>query len=631
MSPRLNRATTAAPDEIIFDAWTPVSFKHVMGNTKQPGVSWLAPTWVGTHKRRLQAYKILQSYIDNSSRFFLNTTDIDTIENRREYGDAALVVGSIVDALLGDEWKVTVDGAEVAPVAPAPVAPATPPGQDPPDPSTPPAKPPVPTPGQPPDPEVEPVLSPESRRAREVQDWLLNWIDLEKLGHHMQEVEHDAVGLGDGVYVVSWSNTKQRPRIQSYDPGFYFPVLDEDNRADQDFPRRVHIAWEEESNDPTKIRVRRITWELRGIEPARDSFGDFILLDDGSLPLIPGDTRNGVGMITRSLPWSDDPVTETCFMTDATWLLPKLNVTVDDFSGGTASYAVNEDGQMVRDLDLLIDFMPVIHVPNTVAIRNHFGRSSMATVLQVLDDLAAADTDLQAASATTGSPPIALGGATMETDNGRLKTYGPGTVFETGEGTMTILDTSNSLDAIIKYVDGLLARLAVNSHLPESVLGRVKPSEVPSGIALALSFGPLESMVRKMRDVRNEKYPTLLKFVLRFALLGKVLPDGELPEARVRFGSFLPSDKSTAVQHVVQLLGVNAISLETALQMLVEAGFPIVDAGLELARIEADRAQKQAHELAKMDAAAKIESSNQPPIITPSKQQGSSPAARGGV
>ena len=565
-----NKAVT--PDEIIFDQWTPLSFKHVLSDNRPNGAGWLAPTWVGKHQRRLQAYKVLHSYMENSSRFFLETTDQELIEARREYGDAELIVSTIVDALLGDDLKFVVEGAE--------------------------------------------QTDDEAKRARaiELQEWLQDWAKKELLAAHIQEVEHDAVGLGDGIYVASWSATKNRPRIQTFDPGMYFPVLWVENAADQDYPRTVHIAWEEETNDPRKYRVRRISWRMGLIQPETGIDADgqpvYLVNDDGTPRIRPGDAVDNEGFITRQLPWRDEPTRETCYMTDATWILERLNADIEDFSGATAIYNIDEEGRVIRDLDLGFDFIPLIHLPNTVAKRTHYGRSSLSVVLQILDDLMGVDTDLQAASATTGTPPIALKNATLETENGKLRTYGPGTVFETGDGGMDILDTSRSLDALLKYATSLLERLSTNSRVPQSVLGRVRPSEVPSGIALALSFGPLESMVRKMRQSREEKYPLLLTFVMRLAQLGGLITDGEILPARVEFGSYLPSDKQTTVQNVTLLLQNKAISLQTAIQMLIEAGFPIDDAGAELERIREEAEEAMQRQIEAAEATAKIEQDN---------------------
>lgn len=525
-----------ASNELLFDSWTPMSFKRALGGKKQPGISWAAPTWVGDHDRRLLAYKILQAYQDNAARVFLGTSDQGKIDDHREYGDAALIVNQIVAALLGEGQEIVVPGAD----------------------------------------DEEPDES-----AVALQDWLREWADRERLPLKLIETERNAVGLGDGVYVLGWNSEKGRPRLRVFDPGFYFPVIGDNN--EDDYPEKIHIAWELESDVPGKRKVRRITWELGPIGPASSPglVGRIIGADPTPLD---GDVIDETGRITRQYPWNDTPSTRTCYLTDAVWTLDATADNLDDLTAGTAEYLADSDGE-INQRDLFIDFIPVVHVPNTVAIANHYGRSSIATVLQILDDLANADTDLQAASATTGKPVIALSGATF----GNSKpTYTAGEVFEIGDGRMDVLDTSASLDALIKYVEFLMARIAVNSRLPESVVGRIKPSEVPSGVALALSFGPLASMVGEMRLVRDEKYPLLLKFAHRLAVAGGA-PDvpTEFIPAKLEFGSFLPQDQQAAVDLVSSLLDKKAISLETAVRILAAAGLPIEDEQEEVNRIEA--------------------------------------------
>jgi len=521
--------------ELVFDSWTSMSFKRALGTKRQPGHSWQAPSWTGEHDRRLLAYKILQSYQDNSARVFLGTTDQAKIDQHREYGDASLIVNQIVSALLGETQQIVTEGAD----------------DD----------------------------NPE-QAAVDLQDWLRSWADAERLPLKMLESERNAVGLGDGVYVLGWNNDKQRPRLRVFDPGFYFPVLNDGN--EDDYPERVHLAWELESQTPGKKYVRRITWEIGSIGPGFRP--NIVQRAVGRAPVpLDGDTLNEDGSITRTYAWNDKPSSITCYLTDATWEMDLAHDDINDLSGSTAVYAVDADGEL-RDRDLQIDFIPVVHLPNTVSILNHYGKSSISSILQILDDLANADTDLQAASATTGSPVIALSGATM---GDQRVTYRPGEVFEIGDGRMDVMDTSASLDALIKYVEFLLGRLSVNARLPESVLGRVKPSDVPSGVALALSFGPLASMVGEMRLVRNEKYPLLLKFAHRLALAGQAT---DVPPAfvasRVEFGNFLPQDQQAAVTLVTSLLTAHAISLETAVQILAGAGLPIEDAQDEVKRIE---------------------------------------------
>lgn len=518
-------------NELIFDAWTPMSFKRALGSKRQPGTSWLAPTWVGaTHERRLLAYKVLQAYIDNASRFFLTDVSQDSIDDHREYGDASLIVNQTLSSLLGDDYEIVTEGADAYN----------------------------------PDAEGDDV-DPDAKAAFEFQEWIRDWADRERFPLKLLECERNAIGLGDGLYTLGWSAERKRPRLRTYDPGFYFPVLDDDS-DDDEFPDRINVAWELEDDDrPGVVRVRRIRWEL-------------VPIPDGG---------------SRTYEWNDEPSDYTVLMTDATWEIDLGKKRgVDDFSEGRAVYATYEGADGVekewKDVDLLQDFIPAVHIPNTVALANHYGRAVIATILQILDDLANADTDLQASSATTGKPPIVLSGARMGADG--AGSYEPGDVWEVGEnGALTMLDTSKALVALSAYVQGLLQRLSVNSRLPESLLGRVKPSDVPSGLALRLSFGPLETMIKEMRQVRKEKYRLLFKFVHRMALAAQA-PDvpPEWIETDLQFGSYLPSDQASAVEMVNKLLTSEppAISIETAVRILQQAGLPIEDVNEEVVAIQ---------------------------------------------
>lgn len=508
-----------AHERLILDAWTPLSFKRALGTRKQAGTSWLAPTWVGDHARRLQAYTMLQAYIDNAGREYLAEVGEEDREEHREYGDAALISETIRSALLGDSQEVFVEGSD----------------------------------------KTNADGTASDAEAVLLQEWLQQWASDERFQLKMIEAERNAVNLGDGVYTLGWSSGKGRPRLRVFDPGFYFPVLDDG--PEDDYPNRVHIAWEMETPHTGERKLRRITWEL--------------------LDLPNGETRN--------VSWSTMPSTQTCYMTDATWTLQSASrETVDDMTGASVEYAVDSEGE-IKDRDLGIDFIPVVHIPNTVSLLNHYGQSSLSRILQIVDDLANADTDLQRAAATTGFPPIAVSGARIS----ERPTYRPGQIFDMGDGRMDVMDTSRSLDALLKYTEQLLERLSVNGRVPSSLLGRVKPSEVPSGVALALSFGPLSSMINEMRIVRGEKYALLFKFVYRLAAAAK-MPDVPALTAEMRMtlklGSYLPHDTNDAVTMVRTLLGNGtepaAVSLESAVRLLAEVGLPIDDVHEEILQIQ---------------------------------------------
>lgn len=518
-------------DQIVFDAWTSLSFKRSLGSKRQGGVSWAAPTWVGDHMRRLTAYALLQSFLENSARSWLQEITDEDRDQHREYGDAALIRDIILAALLGEDQDLVVDSAEDF------------------------------------DPELEgqePVEgeealkqnSAEARAAWQLQEWFRKWAEDEKLPLKIIETERNAVGLGDGVYTLGWSTEKGRVRLRVWDPGFYFPVLDDGN--EDDFPTRVHMAWEMPRKDTdTKVRIRRITWELRRIEGASYRY-----------------------------PWNDGPTDQVCLLSDGIWTVDEArDREVDDLDPRSAVWQTDDDGE-IFERPIGIDFIPVIHMPNTVSILNHYGQSSLAKVLQILDDLANADTDMQAASAVAGKPISALSGAVL----GSAPVYRAGAVWQVGEnGRLDVIDMSAGLKALMEYVSALLARLSVNARLPESVLGRVKPSEVPSGVALALSFGPLASMIQEMRLVRYEKYPLLLKFVWRMSVAARAkgVPS-QFVNARMQFGSYLPQDQAAAVEMAVKMLSTDppTASLETVVRMLQGVGVPIEDVNEEIRRIQ---------------------------------------------
>lgn len=544
-------------EELIFDSWSQIAFKRALGGrtaTASAGMGWQAPTWVGDHARRLMAYTILRAYQDNAAREFMLTKDRTEVDDRREYGDSYLIVNTVVAALLGESQSVSVEGAEDWDPDQTDQA-----GGD-----------------------TASGSNADAKKAFDLQEWLTTWAQDERLPLKMLETERKAIGLGDGVYSLGWSSEKERPRLRVWDPGFYFPVLDDGN--EDDYPEKVHIAWELPCEDDNKKLIRRITWELGPI----GLDGEGLLV--GELDTADGVDANG---FTRTYAWSDKPSHTTCYLSDGTWTLDTGKAVVNDLTEASAVWAIDDEG-VIKNRDLQIDFIPVVHVPNTVAVIEHYGRAVLSAVLQLLDDLASADTDLQKASATTGSPVIALSRATMGRDEAGAPLpvrYRPGQVLEVGEGKMDVLDTSRSLDALIKYIEFLLKRLSVNSRIPEAVLGRVSPSEVPSGIALALSFGPIGQLVNEMRLVRNEKYPLLLRFAQRIAAAGG---DPDVPQhwdlkPGIEFGGFLPQDKAEAVDIVTKLLAAKprpTISLETAIQMLIEAGFPIRDAVLEVEKIQ---------------------------------------------
>lgn len=531
-----------SPLDLVLDAWTGLSHKAAVSDPAV-GASSPVPAWVGkTNARRLVAYMVLWAYRKNAARFFLRTdpSDPDRYLQHREYGDPELLVQTIRAAVLGGDPRALVDGADQE-IGKQPTPEDIEQDQ-----------------GEDVDIEAlvaEAVAEWNADRTRieaagERQEWLDGWWRDERADQKVIESENNSVGLGDGVYELVNSTRKGRCRLRVHEPGFYFPVWPDDAQGD-DYPDRVHLAWQFEEDDGTRF-LRRITYEL--------------------VRLPEGQTRRYDYMSE-----SDAPSEWTCLKTDATWDISDIGDPsrgVDALSFDHAVFAVNEDGEEIAGLDLDQDYIPIVHVPNTPATVELWGESALTRVAQILDDLAATDTDTAVASALVAAPPIAMSGVAPAGAAGTVETYGPGAVFRTGDGSMAVLDTSKSLDALLKMQAMLLERLSVNRQVPQSILGRVDLSGQLAGITLLLSFGPFRQYIDDLRLVRQEKYGLLLKFVQRMSISGGWL-EGPVLDSNLAFGPFLPTDLQAVKDMAIALYAAKLLSRQSAMRMMQEAGIDI--------------------------------------------------------
>ncbi|WP_344531076.1 hypothetical protein, partial [Streptomyces rectiviolaceus] len=496
-------------------------------------------------------------------------------EDRREFGDPAMLVAALTSHMLGREQTITVAGAEDA---------------EPADGSTPP---------------------PDAVHAAAVQERLRAWARKELFTLRLQQSERKTVREGDGVYTLAWDTAKKRPRLSVVDPGFYFPDLPDNAGDSSDYPDTVHFAWEIDGDlkARTKARLRRITLELGpiGTRTLSDTAGERparvpALADDGSTPLLlPGDTyQPEAGTISRLYPWNDEPSTLTCYLTDAEWDLDdiKADQDVHTLDYRYATFMTRPDGEVLDHLDLQLDFLPVIHVPNTVPEDSHWGESSLSQLMQLFDEMAGTDTDSSLASATTGSPIL---GIVNKGDSGRrgrgepqMMHVQPGMVVELQEGGNIItVDTSPQLAELRNKTAELQDRLSLNARMPAVALGTLDPTKAPSGFSIELSYGPMEPLMDSMHLARDHKYQLLLKMVQRLFKAGQH-PDwtGPVVDADLMWGTYKPTDKAATLTMVQDAVDKGVMSLETGVKMLVDVGFPIDDIGEEIQRIQKRQFEK---------------------------------------
>lgn len=384
----------------------------------------------------------------------------------------------------------------------------------------------------------------------EIVDWVANWAKAERFQEKLLEGESKTCGLGDAVYVLGASTRAGRPKLRVEDPGFYFPDTQTQVEGwdDDDFPPIVHLLWEWEDTDSRRtVWVRRATWRMERLDRA------------------------------VSTPWGSTREW-TCIHEVVEWKRESLRTgaTVYDDEMGP-------NGRVVTPRqDMMIDFIPVVHVPNTP---DEWGQSILTLVAQLLDDLQSADSDL-AVAAQTANPTMIVEGSSVPTLTGM-----PGEAVGLPEGARASYISAN-LSTKTDYLDGLMRRLAQNTRLGDVLLGRVAPNDVPSGYAMELGFHPARQIMRNARTVRLQKFPLIVKFAIRMAqAYGWLNVSGHTPRIDVTLGASLPSDKQTATTVVRDLLKARAISTRTAVTILQDAGFPIEDADAEIRLVRAENAE----------------------------------------
>lgn len=577
--------------ELPDDLYAPLNHKRRMQTANTPTIAG-AKIWTPTEsRRRLTAYRILNSYVDNTAREWQAKPD----PTHREYGDPLALVRRIASGVLSDEFRLRIEGADEPPPT-QPVLPQEPvdPGED---------------------------ASDIARRIYQVQtdqyettataavdrwvadieawpgirdrdQWLADWQHQIGLLVTLDETERDkTIPLGDGVLVFGFDPNQGENgtvTVSSYDPGFYFPDLDDDSRQ---YPTTVSIAYEfnRYPDGVEKRYVRLIRYELGPLEPAAGTVRRNVLgatvqdLDDDGQPIPKtadeidwpglGSDRVEDGQLVRDLPWGETTAA-TCYMTTAVFS-----------KTGMAWHEMTRDkADEWERVDLGFNFVPVLHIPNEGNEDEHFGTSSLLNIVQLYDDLALSDKEIMLAAALAGTPLIAVGGTAAP----KNISVAPGAVIYTGEGRMDVLDTGASIPTLLSHNESLADRLAVNSEASDAVMGRTSGAQVPSGVSLRLSFGPFEQMINRLRMVRRRKLELAAKMAQRIAMIGGDLEPGPVYRGEVSFGPVTPTDTAEIVDIITKLLRDNAISRSTGLSMASAAGIEFGQVEDELARIASE-------------------------------------------
>ena len=555
-------------DPRTIDTWAHLSKKAGLDGETTPvwGSSREIPP---QHHRRFAAYSIMSAYLVNNARQVLVDISEDRRIQHREYGDPSLIVDRIVAGVLGNELSIDIPAITAAL-------------------SNPPSTDDIPSDPGPEADEIERQIYDaaievyrtekaaeldawvESRgrlpNLRASRDWIETWTVAEQVVGKITEAETDyIVPLGDGVFELSWSTGNRRPKLMVHPPDAYMPELGETG----EFPDVVHLVWQVDVEDDDEYEDgdqvwRRVTYRM---------------VDLGTIDEV----------VPRPAYLEDDqPFDRVCLISDLEFRRSdhsdgrweEFGEYVTEWPDIAGRAVLNEDGVPLAGFPLGIDFIPVVHMPNSLSTAEHYGTSSLARVIGLIDQIQQIDTNLALAGALAGTPMIGVEGANVDPNNPISVT--PGKVLP---GKFTQIEMDTSVQSLLAQLENALERLSVVAQIPESMLGRLDESgEFPSGVALRLSFLAFVNLVDKMRLARDAKYGLLFKIAQR---LHKTFGDAdfEIVDARLGFGEFIPADITAISESVSNLLNAQGISRSTAVEVLKEAGLPITDVGLEVEAI----------------------------------------------
>lgn len=348
--------------------------------------------------------------------------------------------------------------------------------------------------------------------AKKQEEFFKNWAEKEMFFSKLCANEYKASNLGDCVYKLAWSKDKGRTKVYTIDPGFWFPFnIGESNE-------RHIIAWEQDDGK-------------NGTEIYKEEYR----LEKNS-----GSGAKGGG------------TTHTVRLT-AGYYKKSTKESLEDLR--LIRYAKDDQGNELNNIDLAIDTIPIVYIPNIYREGFDFGESDLTAVYRILDDLSNVYTDEQQNTYFMGLVPLWMNHEAYELlpvdkDGKRILKMGDNNVLP---GEAGIVDNSTINKALFETQHELESKLFKNTFL--GVLGsgteQSSSGDRTTGI-FQLKGSILERFVNLKRLTREAKYNLLLRIVAKFeSTLGankEVFKDGV--DARIQFGNILPINQKALMENV---------------------------------------------------------------------------------
>lgn len=411
------------------------------------------------HRRRLDAYTILAAYTANLA----TVTRAIEEEGRKELGDANFVCTAMSASVIGDDLR---------------------------------------------------IISPKHP---DIEEFFTQWAIDELFFAKLAANEYKSSNLGDQVYRLDYSKRSKRVKVDTIDPGMWFPFNLGLKNEEHNF------AWEE-LNDKGETEIYRARYYRKGGRRERQNR---VLLTAG-------------------------------------WYKKGAIGKFDDLT--LIRYDTDENGKRIQAADLGIDFFPIIYIPNIYREGWDFGESDLTGVYQILDLLSSTYTDEDKNANFMGLIQMWVDRETF--DSIPLNAAG-NKVIEMGNnkvipGNAGVVDNSMINESLFEYQHELETKLYTNTNLGHLGSGQSKTGsgDRTTGIFL-LKGGPLERFVWIKRLMRQPKYDKLLKYVAQlylvhgepemkklFAVKGKV----DLSKvAHLQFGNILPVDQTALIDNIEKI------------------------------------------------------------------------------
>jgi hypothetical protein len=254
-------------------------------------------------------------------------------------------------------------------------------------------------------------------------------------------------------------------------------------------------------------------------------------------------------------------------------------------------YLNGPDGAPIRRRVIDAPRIPVFHIRNTIDA-SFFGRSeaSDARLYDAFREANHTATDVATSASVGGNPPLIVKNMIRrrrERDNPEaLMTVGAGQVWEADQANY--LDNSGLLTVLLeKYEPWIQNKIVVHSRIGRLFSGGgERLRDIESSRALKMLLAALYSKIEQRRSAREPVYEdirqVLLYMLQQARIIGKILP------TQTKLGTILPADNAELIEQLVKLWagGKGSLSEETAVQLGLEAGVPILDAEREITRLK---------------------------------------------